>query len=84
MIGAKQMSSQCLPSNLSFTKVKISTKLLQPEEAITKVEYLDFSQIYSTVLPYICQRVETTFSRFLAGGDSNRKRRGKPRLKSQS
>ncbi|NER03868.1 MAG: transposase, partial [Okeania sp. SIO3C4] len=46
-------------------------------------EYLDFSQVYSTVLQDVCRRVEITFYRFVAG-DSKGARSGKPRFKNQS
>ena len=43
-------------------------------------ELLDFTEVYSTVLPDVCKRVENAFKRFLAG-DKNGNRSGKPRFK---
>jgi len=46
-------------------------------------ELLDFSELYSTILQNVCKRVDKAFERFIRG-DSNSKRSGKPRFKSES
>jgi putative transposase len=46
-------------------------------------EFLDFSDVYSTILQDVCQRVEKTFERYIKG-DKDGKRSGKPRFKSES
>jgi putative transposase len=46
-------------------------------------ELLDFTDVYSTVLQDVCQRVDQAFERYIKG-DKNGKRSGKPRFKSES
>jgi putative transposase len=46
-------------------------------------ELLDFTDVYSTILQDVCQRVDKAFKRYVKG-DKNGKRSGKPRLKSES
>ncbi len=46
-------------------------------------EELDYSEVYAPVLQDVCKRVESAFSRFLAG-HKNGNRSGKPRFKSES
>ncbi|WP_414590109.1 RNA-guided endonuclease InsQ/TnpB family protein [Scytonema sp. PCC 10023] len=46
-------------------------------------EELDFSQVPANTLQEVCKRVDKAFERFISG-DSNGKRSGKPRFKSQS
>lgn len=43
-------------------------------------ELLDFTEVYSTVLQEVCERVKKTFERYIKG-DKNGKRSGKPRFK---
>lgn len=46
-------------------------------------EALDFSRVPANTLQEVCKRVDKAFERFIAG-DSNGKRSGRPRFKSQS
>jgi putative transposase len=46
-------------------------------------ELLDFKRVESTILQSICKRVDEAFERFIIG-DTNGKRSGKPRFKTES
>jgi putative transposase len=46
-------------------------------------ELLDFKSVDSTVLQNVCKRVDKAFERFVIG-DSNGKRSGKPRFKTEA
>jgi putative transposase len=46
-------------------------------------ELLDFSRVDSTILQDVCKRVDKAFGRFIMG-DSNGKRSGKPRFKTEA
>ncbi len=46
-------------------------------------ELLDFTRVDSTILQDICKRVDSCFERFMIG-DSNGKRSGKPRFKTEA
>ncbi len=46
-------------------------------------ELLDFTRVDSTILQDICKRVDKAFERFIVG-DSNGKRSGKPRFKTEA
>jgi putative transposase len=46
-------------------------------------ELLDFTRVDSTILQDICKRVDSCFKRFIVG-DSNGKRSGKPRFKTEA
>jgi putative transposase len=71
--------------NPNYYSQKLQLPVIKKELVTVKWsgELLDFGRVDSTVLQDICKRVDQAFARFIKG-DTNGKRSGKPRFKSES
>ncbi len=81
----KEIFPTLFGSRPSYYSQKLQLPIIKQDliKVIHSGELLDFQSVDSTILQDICKRVDKAFERFIVG-DSNGKRSGKPRFKTEA